>query len=139
EAYMRRRDPDTMLIGDQLPSDKERFSDRMGYDFDLLRKETIAWLQSQDLALFFYFAGRDGIGPGGVAIVPANAGFFALGLAMSQLIIPLEDPPEGFAIESAIYVAPTFRHTHFQGKQIVVHMRSAELHEIFSYNLYPGL
>ena len=24
EPYMRRRDPDTMLIGDQLPSDKER-------------------------------------------------------------------------------------------------------------------
>ncbi|NLB59455.1 MAG: DUF4914 family protein, partial [Gammaproteobacteria bacterium] len=138
EAYMRRRDPDTMLIGDQLPSDKERFSDRMGYDFDLLRKETIAWLQSQDLALFFYFAGRDGIGTGGVAIVPANAGFFALGLAMLQQIIPLEELPEGFAIESAIYVAPTFRHTHFQGKQIVVHKRSAELHEIFSYNLYPG-
>lgn len=138
EAYMRRRDPDTMLIGDQLPSDKERFSDRMGYDFDLLRKETIAWLQSQDLALFFYFAGRDGIGSGGVAIVPANAGFFALGLAMLQQIIPLEELPEGFAIESAIYVAPTFRHTHFQGKQIVVHKRSAELHEIFSYNLYPG-
>ena len=138
EAYMRRRDPDTMLIGDQLPSDKERFSDRMGYDFDLLRKETIAWLQSQDLALFFYFAGRDGIGSGGVAIVPANAGFFALGLAMLQQIIPLEELPEGFAIESAIYVAPTFRHTHFQGKQIVVHKRSEELHEIFSYNLYPG-
>ncbi|MFA7155503.1 MAG: DUF4914 family protein [Proteiniphilum sp.] len=138
EAYMRRRDPDTMLIGDLLPSDKERFSDRMGYDFESLRKETIEWLQSQDLALFFYFAGRDGIGSGGIAILPANAGFFALGLAMLQQIIPLQELPEGFAIESAIYVAPTFRHTHFQGKQIVVHKRSEELHEIFSYNLYPG-
>ncbi|NCD14625.1 MAG: DUF4914 family protein, partial [Bacteroidia bacterium] len=138
EAYMRRRDPDTMLIGDLLPSDKERFSDRMGYEFESLRKETIEWLQSQDLALFFYFAGRDGIGSGGIAIVPANAGFFALGLAMLQQLIPLEELPDGFAIESAIYVAPTFRHTHFQGKQIVVHKRSEELHEIFSYNLYPG-
>lgn len=138
EAYMRRRDPDTMLIGDNLPTDKERFSDKMGYDFEALRKETISWLQSQDLALIFYFAGGDHIGTGGVAIVPTNAGFFAMGLAMLQHIIPLEELPEEFAVESAIYVAPTFRHTHFNGKQIVVHKRSEELHEIFSYNLYPG-
>jgi len=138
EAYMRRRDPDTMLIGDNLPSDKERFSDRFGYEFDLQRNETITWLQSQDLAIFFYFAGRDQIGTGGIAIAPANAGFFAMGLAMLQQIIPIEQLPEGFAIESAIYVAPTFRHTHFNGKQIVVHKRSEQLHEIFSYNLYPG-
>ncbi len=138
EAYMRRRDPDTMFIGDDLPSDKERFSDRFGYDFDKLRKETIAWLQSQDLAVFFYFAGRNGIGTGGIAIAPANAGFFAMGLAMLQQIIPIDELPENFLIESAIYVAPTFRHTHFNGKQVVVHKRSEGIHEIFSYNLYPG-
>ncbi len=138
EAYMRRRDPDTMLIGDNLPTDKDRFSEKMGYDFDVLRKETVSWLQSQDLALFFYFAGRNNIGSGGIAIVPANAGFFAMGLAMLQQIIPLDEIPEGFSVESAIYVAPTFRHTHFNGKQIVVHKRTEALHEIFSYNLYPG-
>lgn len=138
EAYMRRRDPDTMLIGDELPTDKMRFNDYMGYDFETLRKETISWLQSQDLGVFFYFAGRDHIGTGGIAIVPANAGFFAMGLAMLQQIMPHDDLPEGFTIESAIYVAPTFRHTHFKGKQIVVHKRSDNLHEIFSYNLYPG-
>jgi len=33
EAYMRRRDPDTMLIADNLPSDKERFNKRFGYEF----------------------------------------------------------------------------------------------------------
>jgi hypothetical protein len=138
EAYMRRRDPDTMLIGDDLPTDKMRFNDHMGYDFEDLRKETISWLQSQDLAVFFYFAGSDHIGTGGIAIAPANAGFFAMGLAMLQQIMPHDDLPEDFTIESAIYVAPTFRHTHFKGKQIVVHKRSDNLHEIFSYNLYPG-
>ena len=41
---------------------------------------------------------------------------------------------------AVIYVAPPFRHTHFDGKQVVVHNRSEEddLHELFSYNLYPG-
>ena len=138
EAYMRRRDPDTMAIADDLPTDKERFIDKFGYDFDLLRKETIYWLQSQDLAVFFYFAGCDNIGSGGIAIAPANAGFFAMGLSMLQHIIPIKDLPIDFSIDSVIYVAPTFRHTHFNGKQIVVHKRSENLHEIFSYNLYPG-
>ncbi|MBQ9273021.1 MAG: DUF4914 family protein, partial [Mogibacterium sp.] len=36
------------------------------------------------------------------------------------------------------YVAPPFRHTHFGGKQAVVHCRTEKLHEVFSYNLYPG-
>ena len=138
EAYMRRRDPDTMAIADNLPSDKERFSEKFGYDFDSLRKETIHWLQSQELAVFFYFAGNDTIGSGGIAIAPANAGFFAMGLSMLQRIIPVKDLPIDFSIDSVIYVAPTFRHTHFNGKQIVVHKRSENLHEIFAYNLYPG-
>ena len=66
EDYMRRRDPDCMRIGDELPSDKPYFIDRY------------------------------------------------------------------------IYVAPPFRHTHFDGKQVVVHERHDDLHEVFSYNLYPG-
>lgn len=138
EAYMRRRDPDTMVIADDLPTDKEKFSDRFGYDFKSLQNETIDWLQQQDLAVFFYFAGYGDIGSSGIAIAPANAGFFAMGLAMLQRIIPINELPDNFKIDSAIYVAPTFRHTHFDGKQIVVHKRSEDVHEIYSYNLYPG-
>lgn len=138
EAYMRRRDPDTMAIADDLPTDKEKFVDRFGYEFESLQKETLKWLKEQELAVFFYFAGREKIGSGGIAIAPANAGFFAMGLSMLQSIIPVNDLPEEFSVDSAIYVAPTFRHTHFNGKQIVVHKRSENLHEIFSYNLYPG-
>jgi hypothetical protein len=37
-----------------------------------------------------------------------------------------------------IFVAPPFRHTDFDGKQIVVHNRLESAHELFSYNLYPG-
>ncbi|MFW5944637.1 MAG: DUF4914 family protein [Bacteroidota bacterium] len=138
EAYMRRRDPDSMSIADDLPSDKERFADRFGFNFDTLRKDTIKWLQSQDLALFFFISGSDDIGSGGIAVAPANAGFFAMGLAMLQGIIPVEELPEDLSIETAVLVAPTFRHTHLNGKQVVVHNRLDSLHEIFSYNLYPG-
>ncbi|MBN1118477.1 MAG: DUF4914 family protein [Bacteroidales bacterium] len=138
DAYMRRRDPDTMFIADDLPTDKAKFADRFGYDFSKLQKETFDWLKEQDLAVFFYFAGRDGIGSAGLAVCPANAAFFAMGLSMLQSILPINELDEKLKIGSVIYVAPPFRHTHFKGKQVVVHKRSVELHEMYSYNLYPG-
>ncbi len=138
EPYMRRRDPGTMVVSDDLPSDKTRFRDKYGYEFTTLRAETFNWLKSQELGVFFYFAGNGKIGVGGIAIVPANAGFFALGLAMLQRIVPIAELNEEFKVESVIYTAPPFRHTHFEGKQVVVHNRTETLHEIFSYNLYPG-
>lgn len=138
EPYMRRRDPDTMVIADKLPTDKERFEERFGYDFSSLKRSTFDWLKEQELAIFFYFAGNQGVGMGGMAIAPANAGFFALGLATLQKILKVDELPVNFKIESIIYVAPVFRHTHFNGKQIVVHNRTEDRHEIYSYNLYPG-
>lgn len=138
DVYMRRRDPETMVIADKLPTDKVRFADRFGYEFDSLREETFEWLKGQELGMFFFFAGRKGIGVGGVAIVPANAAFFAMGLSMLQEMVSIDDLPKGFDVNSVIYVAPPFRHTHFDGKQVVVHNRLDGLHELFSYNLYPG-
>ncbi len=138
EAYMRRRDPDTMLIADDKPTDKPRFKDEYGYDFSELRNETFDWLKSQKLGVFLYYAGSYPAGVGGIAIVPENAGFFALGLALLQKMIHIDELPDGFQIESAIYVAPPFRHTHFDGKQKVVHNRLDDIHEVYSYNLYPG-
>ncbi|MEN8155544.1 MAG: DUF4914 family protein [Bacteroidota bacterium] len=138
EAYMRRRDPETMVIADELPSDKKRFKEKYGYDFALLQEETLVWMKQQDLSLFFYFAGRAGIGSLGVAVVPSNAAFFAMGLSMLQEIKPVEELTKGAKIESAILVAPVFRHTHFEGKQVVVHKRMDGMHELYAYNLYPG-
>lgn len=138
EPYMRRRDPGTMTIADELPSDKKRFSDKFGYEFSSLQNETYEWLKQQDLACFFYFAGRQGIGSTGLAIAPANAAFFAMGLSMLQEIVAVDDLKPNTEINSAIFVAPVFRHTHFDGKQVVVHNRRANIHEMYSYNLYPG-
>jgi len=138
ESYMRRRDPDTMAIADDFPTDKELFEGKFGYKFDSLKEETFEWLKGQDLAVFLYFAGRENIGVGGIAIAPVNAAFFAMALAMLQVMIPTTEIPANFNIDSIIYIAPTFRHTHFDGKQIVVHNRVEDRHEIFAYNLYPG-
>lgn len=138
EPYMRRRDPDTMAIADDLPTDKARFCDKYGYEFGELKAETFRWLAKQDIALFFFNAGSQDVGVCGLAIVPANAGFFAMALAMLQKIIPAEELTERLIIESVIYVAPPFRHTHFKGKQVVIHSRTDKVHEVYSYNLYPG-
>jgi len=138
EPYMRRRDPDCMVIGDTRPTDKPTYQERFGADFDPVRQETFAWLKTQRLAVFPFIAGLPGKGTHAVVIAPENAGFFALGLALLQGMLAPEEVPADFKPRAVIYVAPPFRHTHFKGRQVVVHNRRKGLHELFSYNLYPG-
>lgn len=139
EVYMRRRDPKAMLIADGLATDKERFDERYGKGFDSLRTETFEWLKSQErLIVMPYMAGGKEFGYPALLIAPINTGFFAGGLADLQRYIPANEIPEGFKPESIIFVAPHFRHTHLEGKQVVVHNRLEKMHEVFSYNLYPG-
>jgi hypothetical protein len=138
EPYMRRRDPNCMVISDDLPTDKVRYSDRFGKDFEPLRQETFQWLAQQPLAIFAFESGRAGLGGGALVVAPQNCGFFAFGLALLQGIESRENLGEDFNAQSVIYVAPPFRHTHFDGKQVVVHNRSKTRHELFSFNLYPG-
>ncbi|HCZ05743.1 MAG: hypothetical protein PWP37_641 [Thermotogota bacterium] len=138
EPYMRRRDPNALVIGDQKDTDKPRFKDRFGKDFEPVRLETFEWLKSQRLILIPFMAGGHEFGYPGILIAPQNAAFFAGALADLQFFIPRDELPARFKPRCAIYVAPPFRHTHFDGKQVVVHNRLDELHEIFSYNLYPG-
>jgi hypothetical protein len=138
EPYMRRRDPDCMFIGDDKPTNKPRFMDRFGREFEGVRQETFDWLKTQDLMLFPFYAGPEGCGVPSMVVAPANAGFFAFGLALLQGIVSYKDLGENFSPRAIIYVAPPLRHTHFDGKQVVVHNRRDGLHELFSYNLYPG-
>ena len=138
EPYMRRRDPDCMVIGDKLPTDKPTFKERYGKDFSELRQATFDWMKTQELAGFAFTAGMPGKGTDALVIAPANAGFFALGLAMLQGMIPPDELPDDYEPKAIIYVAPPFRHTDLDGKQVVVHNRLTGMHELFSYNLYPG-
>jgi hypothetical protein len=138
EPYMRRRDPDCMVIGDEQPTNKPTFRARFGTEFGPLREQTFAWLKTQELVVFGFETGVPGKGLDALAVAPANAGFFALGLAMLQGILDPARLQRPFVPGAVVYVAPPFRHTVFGGKQIVVHNRRPGLHELFSYNLYPG-
>jgi hypothetical protein len=138
DAYMRRRDPDCLLVGDNHPTDKPRFSDAYGSDFSLVRAETLEWLSQQELICLYFTAGQPGMGVDSMAIIPTNAGFFALALALLQGFIAPNELPQGFSPKAVIYTAPVFRTTRFNGQQVVVHNRTPGVYELFSYNLYPG-
>lgn len=60
EPYMRRRDPDCMVIGDAKPTDKPTYREWFGAEFDGMRADTFAWLAGQPLAVFAFHAGGAG-------------------------------------------------------------------------------
>lgn len=140
DVYMRRRDPECMVVADEGDTDKIRYRDRYGEDFGPLRDESLKWLADQPelIVLPFTAGGSEEFGYPALLVAPANAGFFVTALADLQGFIPESEIPPGFAPKAIIYVVPPFRHTHFAGKQVVVHNRLPQLHEIYSYNLYPG-
>jgi hypothetical protein len=138
EDYMRRRDPDSLVIGDNLDTDKPRYKDLYKKEFEPLRQETFEWLKKQELIVLPFKAGGYQYGYDALLIAPSNAAFFACGLADLQGFLNIDDLADNFNPKAIVYLAPPFRHTHFNGKQIVVHNRLEEVHEVFSYNLYPG-
>ncbi|MCB2209550.1 DUF4914 family protein [bacterium] len=137
-AYMRRRDPDAMLIGDDGPTDHLRFEEVYHKPFGDLRQKTFDWLSENPLVIYGYVTGKKGIGQDALVVAPANAAFFGFGMALLQGITAYEDIGKDFKPASVIYVAPTFRYTDLNGKQVVVHYRQPGMHEVFSYCLYPG-
>lgn len=138
ESYMRRRDPECMVVADDKPTDKKKFSEVSGHEFDTLRQETFEWLSQQELVIVPFYAGGKEFKYESLLVAPRNASFFAAALADLQEFIPGDQLTEDFNPRSIIYLAPPFRHTHFDKKQMVVHNRTEEVHELFAYNLYPG-
>lgn len=138
EDYMRRRDPDSLIVADTCETDKPRYDDVYKENFDSLRNQTFEWLKMQDLILLPFKAGGVQYGYDAVLLAPKNAAFFAATLADMQGFLPIDEINDGFSPKAVIFLAPVFRHTHFEGRQIVVHNRLESIHELYSYNLYPG-
>lgn len=138
EDYMRRRDPDCLIVADEFPTDKPKFEEVYKEKFSSLRNETFDWLAKQELIVMPFMAGGEEYGYEAMLIAPKNAAFFACGLAGLQHFINIDEHQGKFTPKAVIYLAPPFRHTYFKGKQIVVHNRLPEIYEMFAYNLYPG-
>ncbi|MCL2057286.1 MAG: DUF4914 family protein [Oscillospiraceae bacterium] len=138
EDYMRRRDPNCLIVADSFPTDKPKFTDEYGEEFSSLREKTFDWLAGQELLITPFMAGGPEYGYPAALIAPKNAAFFACGLAGLQHFINIDEYEGDFIPKVVIFLAPPFRHTYFKGKQIVVHNRTPDVYEMFSYNLYPG-
>lgn len=138
DDYMRRRDPDCLLVADNIATDKPRYDDVYEGDFESLRADTYKWLSEQEIIVYPFKSGGLEYGYDSIFFGPANAGFFAAGLADLQGFLNVDEIDYEFDAKAAVLLAPPFRHTHFDGKQIVVHNRLEEIHEVYSYNLYPG-
>lgn len=105
EDYMRRRDPDSMRIADDLPTDKPRFEDVYGYDFSELRRATLSWLTHQELILVPFKAGGYDYGYDAILICPRNAAFFAFAMAQLQAFVDIREV-DHFVPRAVVYVAP---------------------------------
>ena len=138
DDYMRRRDPDCLLVADKNDTDKPKYDDVYNQDFEPLRQETFQWLKNQKIVVFAFKSGGEEYGYDTLLVAPANAGFFACAVADLQGFISMHNISEDFCPKAVVFLAPPFRHTHFNGKQIVIHNRLTGMHELFSYNLYPG-
>ena len=116
EPAMRRRDPDAMVIGDDLPTDKPTYKERFGEAFDKTRQKTLDWLKGQELIVVPFYAGPDELGYGSLLIAPRQAAFFAAALADLQGMIPRQPGalPTSRSTAACSFVAPPFRHTHFR-------------------------
>ena len=64
DPAMRRRDPDAMVIGDKLPTDKPTYKQRFGEAFEKTRQQTLDWLKTQELVAMPFYAGTDALGYG---------------------------------------------------------------------------
>ncbi|RDU22065.1 DUF4914 family protein [Anaerosacchariphilus polymeriproducens] len=137
DDYMRRRDPNSLIVSDDKATDKPTFKGTYQKEFEPLRQETFEWLKQQELIFYPFKSGGMEHGYDSILVAPSNAGFFAAGLADLQAFLNIDEINE-FDLKAIIFLAPPFRHTHFDGKQIVVHNRLDKVHEVYSYNLYPG-
>lgn len=139
DSRMRRRDPNAMVIGDLLATDKPTYMERFGESFDKTRQKTLDWLKTQELIVVPFYAGPEDLRYGALLICPKQAGFFAAALADLQGMVAGSKVPADFKLNAgAQFIAPPMRHTHFNSKQVVVHARCGTHQEIYAYNLYPG-
>ncbi|MBI3832637.1 MAG: DUF4914 family protein [Planctomycetes bacterium] len=138
DPYMRRRDPDCMLVAGDTPTDKLQFQEKFGQPFGDMRSDILKWLADHKLLVMPFYAGGQEYHYGGLLLCPINTAFFATALGDLQEMVPLSELPPNFAPRAVVFVAPPFRHTHCDGRQMVVHHRAKNMHEVFSLNLYPG-
>jgi hypothetical protein len=135
DPAMRSLDPDCTIICDDDPASRAVLVSRFGTDLETIRQDAFAWLSAQELCCMPFLAPDGGKGAEAIAILPANAGFYALGLALLHGMLATNDVPDGFSPRIIFYIVPPLRHTHFDDRQVVIHNRQDLICEIFCFNV----
>ncbi|MCB0322989.1 MAG: DUF4914 family protein [Bdellovibrionales bacterium] len=123
---------------DELPSNKDYVGQRFNLDFEQTRRDAFSLLARKKLATVAYEAGAPGHTIKVLAVCDQEHAFLAYHGSLLQRIVEPEDVGPEWQPDAIIYVVPEFRHSHFDGKQAVVHRRKDGVHEMWSFNLYPG-
>src|SRR5512145_2747550 len=84
DEAMRRGETSGLVVADERPTDKPRFRESFGEDFAPLRQATFDWLATQPLIVLSFVTGPPDGGTACTALIPQNAAFFALALALMQ-------------------------------------------------------
>ena len=105
DPYMRRRDPNCMVVNNIENTDKTTFKERFGHDFDGLRKETLDWLSAHEIILVPFMAGGTQYGYPALMMAPKNAAFFAASIYDLQGMIPYDKLEKDFEPRAIIYWA----------------------------------
>ena len=113
DPYMRRRDPNCMVVNNIAMTDKVTFQERFKKDFAPLRQETLDWLATNEIILVPFMAGGSEYGYPALMAAPKNAAFFAASIYDLQGMIAPEELKTNSAPLAIIYVARPFRHSHF--------------------------
>ena len=88
DPYMRRRDPNCMVVNNIAMTDKVTFKERFQKDFDPLRQETLDWLASNELILVPFMAGGIKYGYPALMVAPKNAAFlFVRSIFINSFIV----------------------------------------------------
>jgi hypothetical protein len=135
-TYMRRRDPDCMVVADERPTDKPRFDERFGGPFADREQIHSHWLAEQDLVVVPFMAG----GPDRLrraADRPGQRRLLRRGLADLQgMIAPANCPRTSRRGPSSTWRRRSATRTARPAGRRP--QPPDEVHELFSLNLYPG-
>ena len=105
EDYMRRRDPNSMVISDEFPTDKPRFQERFGYSFSKVRQETMDWLSEQRVIMLPFKAGDPAQGMTVCSFARRTRHSSRWRLPTCRGFVAIQDIPENYTPRAIIYVA----------------------------------
>ena len=145
EKAMRKRDPNATMVTSAFPiSAQGHLHDRYcEVEWAELNRLAHEWLAKHaPIAVPIRLFRGTPATTAGVVILPENCAFFGYMMGILQEILSAAQCSEGLSADFVVLLAPPLRHSHFDGRQAVIHHRygapAAPVYEMLATCLYPG-